>query len=172
MLNEGDPDDSGAGLIYTLTGDVSNGTLKLNGTALNVSDTFTQADIDAGLVTYDHDDSETTTDSFDFSLADGGEDGSTPATGTFSINITPVNDAPTVSLTNLTETLAEDTDTTAAIKIADIVITDDALGTNDLTLTGADAASFEIVGTELRLKAGTVPGLRNESQLRRDRAGR
>ena len=27
---------------------------------------------------------------------------------------------------------------------------------NDLTLVGADAADFEIVGTELRLKAGTV----------------
>ena len=43
-----------------------------------------------------------------------------------------------------------------AIKVADIVITDDALGTNNLTLSGADAALFEIVGTELRLIAGAV----------------
>ena len=156
MLNEGDPDDSGAGLVYTLTGNVGNGTLRLDGTALNTNDTFTQSDIDTGLVTYDHDGSETTTDSFDFSLADGGEDGSTPAIGTFSINVTPVNDAPTVSLSNLTATLSEDADTSSAIKIADIVITDDALGTNNLTLAGADAASFEIVGSELRLKAGTA----------------
>ena len=92
ILNEGDPDDDGAELTYTVTGVTSNGTLRLSGTALEVNDTFTQADIDAGLVTYDHDDSETTSDSFSFSLADGGEDGSTPANGTFSINVTPVND--------------------------------------------------------------------------------
>ena len=35
-------------------------------------------------------------------------------------------------------------------------MTDDALGTNTLALTGADAAAFEIVGSELFLKAGTV----------------
>ena len=34
-------------------------TAALSGTALGVSDTFTQADLDAGLVTYDHDGSET-----------------------------------------------------------------------------------------------------------------
>ncbi len=77
-------------------------------------------------------------------------------TALHTLNITDVNEAPTVSLTNLVTNLTEDTDTSSAIKIADIVITDDALGTNDLTLAGADAASFEIVGTELRLKAGTT----------------
>src|SRR5690606_13060641 len=30
-------------------------------------------------------------------VADGGEDGSTPATQSFSVNVTPVNDAPTVT---------------------------------------------------------------------------
>ena len=39
--------------------------------------------------------------------------------------------------------------------MATIAVSDDALGTNALTLSGADAASFEIVGSELRLKAGT-----------------
>ena len=92
MLNEGDVDDAGAGLTFTVTSVTGNGTLRNNGTALGLNDTFTQADIDAGLITYDHDDSETTTDSFDFSLADGGEDGATPATGTFNISINPVND--------------------------------------------------------------------------------
>ena len=37
----------------------------------------------------------------------------------------------------------------AGIKVADIVVTDDALGTETLTLCGADAASFAIVGNEL-----------------------
>ncbi len=49
MLSEGDPDDDGTELIYTLISNVSNGTLRLNGTALNTNDTFTQNDIDLGL---------------------------------------------------------------------------------------------------------------------------
>ena len=61
-----------------------------------------------------------------------------------------------MSLTNTTTTLAEDTDTTGRIKVADIVITDDAPGTNDLALNGADAAMFEIIGTELFLRAGSA----------------
>jgi VCBS repeat-containing protein len=72
------------------------------------------------------------------------------------IDVTPVNDAPTVVLANTTTTLPEDTDTSSAIKVADIVITDDALGTNSLSLSGADAALFQIVGTELFLVAGAV----------------
>ncbi len=93
MLNEGDVDDAGAELTYTITSVANNGTMYLAGFgALGLNDTFTQADIDAGKVTYDHDDSETISDSFDFSLADGGEDGATPATGTFNITVTPVND--------------------------------------------------------------------------------
>ncbi|TWU08136.1 LamG-like jellyroll fold domain-containing protein [Stieleria varia] len=97
MLNEGDPDDDGAELTYTVTTDVNYGTLKLNGTTIGLNDTFTQADVDAGLVTYDHAGGEFATDSFAFSLADGGENGSTPATGTFSFTITSVNDAPVES---------------------------------------------------------------------------
>jgi len=101
MLNEGDVDDSGAGLTYTVTALPTNGTLYLSGFgALGVSDTFTQADIDAGNVTYDHDDTETTSDSFDFSLADGGEDGATAANGTFNITVTPVNDNSTTAISD------------------------------------------------------------------------
>src|SRR5262249_23322982 len=40
-------------------------------------------------------------------------------------------------------------------KVADILVTDDALGTNSLSLSGADAAFFTISGTSLYLKAGT-----------------
>lgn len=42
------------------------------------------------------------------------------------------------------------------MKVAEIVVTDDDLGTNKLALSGADADLFQIVGSELRLKAGTV----------------
>ncbi len=98
MLNEGDVDDTGVGLVYMITNVTDNGTMYLSGFgALGLNDTFTQADIDAGVVTYDHDGSETSTDAFSFSLADGGEDGATPATGTFNFVIDPLNDAPVVT---------------------------------------------------------------------------
>ena len=68
-----------------------------------------------------------------------------------------INDAPAaVTLVNMTAALAENTSTAARIKVADIVVTDDGLGSNDLGLTGADAVFFEIIGTSLYLRAGTV----------------
>jgi hypothetical protein len=93
MLSEADVDDDGAGLTYTITDATDHGTLSLSGFgALGVGDSFTQADIDAGNVSYSHDDSETTADGFNFTLSDGGEDGSVAASDTFSISIGLVND--------------------------------------------------------------------------------
>ncbi|NQT16015.1 MAG: cadherin repeat domain-containing protein, partial [Planctomycetes bacterium] len=74
----------------------------------------------------------------------------------FTITVTDQNEAPTVSLANIASTLDEDTDTSSPLKVADIVISDDALGSNGLALTGADAGLFEIVGMELRLRAGAT----------------
>lgn len=105
-LNEGDPDDSGAGLTYTVTDLPSHGALKRDGTALTAGDTFTQDDIDNNLITYTHDGSEESADSFDFSLADGGEDGASATTGTFTFDLDPGNDAPTVG-TNAELTVSE-----------------------------------------------------------------
>ncbi len=72
------------------------------------------------------------------------------------VKATLTNNPPMVSLTNTTTTLAEDTDTSTAVKVADILVMDDALGANVLSLVGTDAANFEIVGNELRLKAATT----------------
>ena len=49
--------------------------------------------------------------------------------------------------------IAEDTDTSSRIKVADIAVADDGQGTNTLSLSGTDAVSFEIDGTALYLKA-------------------
>jgi hypothetical protein len=68
-----------------------------------------------------------------------------------------LNAPPTaLSLTNTITSLAENTATASRIKLANIVISDDALGTKSITLAGADAASFEVIGSELFLKAGTT----------------
>ena len=78
------------------------------------------------------------------------------------IAVTDVNEAPTVALANVLADISENADTSAATKVADIVVSDDALGTNALTLSGVDAAFFEIVGSELFLEGGQRAGFRNQ----------
>ncbi len=57
-------------LVFTLLSTPANGQLLLNSVALALGGTFTQADIDAGLLTYQHDGSMTTTDEFEFDFQD------------------------------------------------------------------------------------------------------
>ncbi len=66
------------------------------------------------------------------------------------------NSAPTVVLENLLPNLKENASTAQPIKIADIVVTDDGIGTNRLSVTGRDAAMFQIIGMALFLKAGVL----------------
>ncbi|MGF1496276.1 MAG: FG-GAP-like repeat-containing protein, partial [Elainellaceae cyanobacterium] len=68
--------------------------------------------------------------------------------------ITDVNEAPTITLTPTITDLAEDADTSADIEVAVISVSDDALGTNELDLAGADPDAFKIVGDRLYLTAG------------------
>jgi hypothetical protein len=90
------------------------------------------------------------------SVSDPTVAGSIPVTTTYALVVTDVNEAPTsVVLNNTVTSLEENTSTLAAIKVADIAITDDALGSNTVSLAGADAAFFEVVGSGLFLKAGT-----------------
>ena len=61
------------------------------------------------------------------------------------------NQAPTaVTFDNATTEIDENSDVSGGITVADIVVTDDAFGTETLSLSGADAAFFEIVGNQLR----------------------
>jgi len=97
------------------------------------------------------------------SAADSGVTGSTPVTVDHTLSISDVNEAPTAVALNspLTE-IAENSSTSSRTKVADLVVTDDVLGTNTFSLSGTDAAQFEIIGTELFLKAGV--SLDHESQ--------
>ncbi|MFD2256008.1 lamin tail domain-containing protein [Luteolibacter algae] len=66
------------------------------------------------------------------------------------------NMAPTlVEVDNAITTIAENTSTASPVKVGDIIVTDDGLGTNELSLAGPDAAFFEISGTSLFIKSGT-----------------
>jgi hypothetical protein len=93
-----DVDNTPAELAYTVTVVPGNGQLELTtgpGTAIA---SFTQADIDAGRLVYVHDDSNTTSDSFTFTLSDGAG-GSLGAT-VFNIIVTAVDDEPPVLAAN------------------------------------------------------------------------
>ena len=63
----------------------------------------------------------------------------------------PTNEAPVLALANAIASTAENG---GDVKVADVVITDDGQGTNDLYLSGADANAFELVGGELHFKGG------------------
>ncbi len=76
-----------------------------------------------------------------------------------------LGELPTVQFDNTTTTLAEDTDTTSGVKVADIVVTDGYSGSQSISLTGTDAESFEVVGTELHLKAGLALDYETQTQF-------
>ena len=143
-LNEGDPDDSGTGLTYTVTSDVSHGTLYKNGSQLGTNSTFTQQDLNDGIVTYMHDGTQTTSDSFGFSLADGGEDGSTPCTGTFSISITPVND----KTTTYDQTYDVDENSENGTQIGTVVTYDEENDPRTFAITGGNDSGLFAINSE------------------------
>ncbi|USO04440.1 MAG: hypothetical protein H6853_04000 [Rhodospirillales bacterium] len=87
-LDATDTDTPDSNLIYTITSATGNGTLFNGTTALGLTGSFTQQDIIDGRISYTHDDSETDTDSFSFSLTDGGE----IVTGSFNMTINAVFD--------------------------------------------------------------------------------
>jgi DNA-binding beta-propeller fold protein YncE len=80
------------------------------------------------------------------------------------LNEAPINNPPTaVNLSNTVTALAENSNTTGGIKVATINITDDGQGTNVLSLSGADAASFEIRNNELFF-IGNSPDFETKNQ--------
>ena len=52
--------------------------------------------------------------------------------------------------------ITENTDTTSAVKVGEITVTDDGLSSVVLTIAGTDAANFEISGNALWVKSGVV----------------
>lgn len=146
MLLTTDVDNTATQLVYTITSATISGTVRLNGVALSSGSTFTQADINGGLVTHDHNGTENFTDAFVFSVDDGAGSSST---GTFSVTITPVNDNdPTIT--------SNGAGATASISIAEnttavttVTATDADLPSQTLTYSisgGADAGFFTIDG--------------------------
>jgi hypothetical protein len=156
-LGWSDPDDSASGVTFSISSQV-NGTLRVNGVAAT---SFTGQQLLNGLVTFEHNGSETTSASFLVSVDDGNEDGSAPTASTFNFTVTPVNDAPVLT-GNLSATVLEggsyvltaadlgwsDPDDSAS----DVNFTVSNLANGTLKVNGAAASSF----TGQQLVAGLV----------------
>ncbi|TWU03834.1 Cadherin domain protein [Neorhodopirellula pilleata] len=83
----------------------------------------------------------------------------------FTIAVLDVNEAPTLELSTDALTLAENTNTSTSITVATLTVNDDALGTEVITLSGADHQKFEVIGNTLRLRANTVLDFETQSTL-------
>lgn len=95
-LSVDDPAEPGAEYTYTVNTAPVSGTLLLNGVALTTNDIFTQTSIDNGWLTYSHDDSEGSPDTFGFSV--DSITGTVYSNETFTIIITGVVDeAPSIN---------------------------------------------------------------------------
>ena len=145
QLTTSDPDDSSFGTTFTYalvagSGDTDNELFEISGDQLLARSSFD----------YEADSSYSirlrTTDWPGFSYEE-----------VFAIDVGDVNEAPTsVSLTNLVTTLQSDTNTEAPTLVADIEIQDDALGTNQISLTGDDAGLFTVIDSAVYLIAGAT----------------
>ncbi|SIQ87862.1 DUF4347 domain-containing protein [Marinobacterium stanieri] len=93
ILRASDPDDAPAGLTYTLDSIPDTGILLLDNVQLGVNDTFTQQDIDDGKLVL-RSSSTTGQSSFNFTLADGGEDGALSVSDTFAITVSTLPPPP------------------------------------------------------------------------------
>ncbi|HTJ00596.1 MAG TPA: cadherin-like domain-containing protein, partial [Dongiaceae bacterium] len=104
VLDFNDAEQADTAITYTLNTAPANGQLLLNGVALAVNGTFTQDDLDNSRLQYAHDGSDTTSDSFTFTVSDGA--GGSVSGQSFNFTVTPVNDAaalasaPTITFTS------------------------------------------------------------------------
>jgi len=79
-------------LTFTITSLPAHGALTLNSVPINSGASFTLEALQQDLLRYTHDGSETSIDSFEIELKDGGEDGSQPVNATFILSITEIID--------------------------------------------------------------------------------
>ena len=147
MLESTDVDNTDAQLVYTVDAVTINGTLRLSGSALSNGQTFTQADIDAGNVTYDHDGSQTSADSFDFTVDDGA---GTTTSATFNFTVTNVNDAPVNAVPG-----AQSVDEDTSINISGISVADDDDNLSTVQLTVNDGTLNVTLSGSASISAGS-----------------
>ena len=132
------------------------GTLALDGTAVLADAVVTKAQIDGGMLIFTPvaGASGNGYASFDFKVNDGTVDSDDAYTMT--INVTPTNNAPVFSSSNVSRSIAENTAADQNVGAAVTATDADTGDTLIYTLGGADMASFDIVEAsgQIRTKAG------------------
>ncbi|HEX2591359.1 MAG TPA: cadherin-like domain-containing protein [Rhizomicrobium sp.] len=145
QLDYNDAEQADTAITYTVGTAAAHGTVFKNGSALGSGGTFTQDDLDNNRITYTHDGSETTSDSFTFTVSDGA--GGTVSTQTFNITVNAVNDAPTLSgggnTVGYTEQLTETT-IDSTLNVSDVDSANLASATVSITagFTAGDTLTF------------------------------
>jgi VCBS repeat-containing protein len=139
-------------LVYSLVQATSPGTLRNGATVLATGSTFTQADIDNNLISYLQGGSESTGDSFVFTVIDG--QGGVIGDTTFNITVNPINDRPTLVVNSPLTVLENNTNgsgdviTNTFLRVTDPDNTDAELR---YTLRGLPSSG------SIRLSGSTVP---------------
>jgi hypothetical protein len=121
QLSATDSDNPPDQLVYTLVTPPSVGWLQRSGIPGSRITTFTQADINAGLIRYRHEGSETVSDSFTFTISDGV--GGVTAPLLFTITVTPADGAPQLdnTLSPALHSTAEDALIPASTQVASLL---------------------------------------------------
>ena len=99
-----DVDTASSEWVYRLSSAASAGSVEVGGVAIDPGTTFTQAQLLAGEVVYRHDGGETSSDSIAFIVNDGNSDS---GSATVNLDISPVDDSPTLSAVGAPITVLE-----------------------------------------------------------------
>ncbi len=155
-----DPDVGDAVEAYRIDTLPTGGTLQLNGVAVSAGDTITQAQIDAGALTFEPDANWSGSTSFTFSTHDGDE--WSAASAAFDVTVNAVNDAPEPTAATLT--LDEDAAATAVTLAGTDVDAGDAVESyridalpehGTLALNGVEVTAGAVV-TQAQIDAGEL----------------
>jgi CSLREA domain-containing protein len=95
MLQMIDIDTATSDLVYSLVSQTADGELKREGVLLRLGDSFTQADIDAGLISYIHLGGENPSASITFAMSE--RFGASLPEVVLSFDVMPINDAPVIT---------------------------------------------------------------------------
>ena len=160
VLGASDIDNSTAQLIYSVTTPPASGRLELSGNPGVAIASFTQDDIDNNRLIYQHDGSETTTDSFAFSVDDGA---GAVSSGTFAISIIAVNAPPLITSAG-SAIVAENQTGVLTVTASDA---DSNIPTFSIT-GGADAGLFAIDANAGALTLMAAPDFEHPSDANND----
>ncbi|MDH2446797.1 VCBS domain-containing protein [Cobetia sp. 2AS] len=157
LLQAVDSDNTTRQSTFVITSLPENGTLTVNGKVLRVGSSFTQADIDSGALSYEHDGGEIHSDAFTFTVSDGPL---TTDVATFSIDITPLDDSPEITATQPEDRLIPASTALSALDLGDAFVIGDVDILDLDSSSGIDAGETDSITVSLSLKdetGATVP---------------